>query len=97
MTTRDPTAEQPLLVNRHLKEGKDCLAAEQQSFYQLRGKHGLERDLLRVNQVTDTCRQRNLLAQQAQEVDQLRQQHHQLRLAILARQAAEINELKRAG
>jgi len=94
MTTNEPTASHPLLANRHLKESKDCLASEQQALYQLRCKHGLERDLLRVERVTDTRRRLDLLAQQAQEIDQLSQQQYQLRLAILARQAAEVRQLK---
>ena len=95
MDTKNPTADQPLLANRHLNEVKDCLASEQQARYQLRGKHGLERERLRVERVRDTRRRLNLVAQQAQEVDQLSQ--HQLRLAMLARQVAEIQQLRRAG
>ena len=95
MATKEHTVDQPLLLNRHLKEWTDNLASEQEAFYQLRGKHGIERDQFTFERSTDTSRQRKLSTQQANEMAQLKQQTNELRLSIVERHAKEKNTLNR--
>ncbi|MCC5612784.1 hypothetical protein LC612_40370 [Nostoc sp. CHAB 5834] len=95
MMTKEHTAEQPLLLNKHLKEWNENLVSEKEALYLLRSKHGLARDELSFERVTDPHRRIQLLTQQAGEVDQLKQQANEIRLTLLERQAKEKNNLKR--
>ena len=91
MITNQTEADQRVQSNRQLKEWSDHIAAEIKARYVLSGKHKQERSYLLVEE-PNALEQSRLATQQMDELNGLKQQHSETRVAIQQRHRQENTE-----
>lgn len=91
MNTNQTEADQRVQSNRQLKEWSDQIATDIKARYVLSGKHKQERSYLLLEEPS-ALEQSRLATQQMEELNRLKQQHSETRVAIQQRHSQENTE-----